>query len=432
MGADTSFRAFRGCIFSEFPRTVLHVLDHSLPVQTGYTYRSRNILRCLRNVGFEPIVLTSPKHEESAPSALTSSEIYDSVCYFRSGKIKKVSPFLYEWRIMGRMRRELDRLVKSRRPAILHVHSPVLNAFPAFAIGRRYGIPVVYEIRAFWEDAAVDHGTHREWGFRYRLIRALETLACRTADAVVTICEGLRSDLLARGIPSTKITVVPNAIDPAELQSLPRDEALRARWGFRPNDFVVAFIGSFYHYEGLDLLFRAFTQFPIKGSQIRALLIGGGPEEDALRCLARELDVEGVVNFAGRIPHNEVPAAYAACDALVLPRKSMRLTELVTPLKPLEAMAMGVAVIASDVGGHKELIRDGETGLLFRAGSSQALAEKIFTLFSKPDLSAFLTQEAKRWVYSNRTWQHNAHLYFNLYQKLLSDGASLKRKMAAL
>lgn len=425
-GADGS-SAPSGTGAKERSRTVLHVLDHSLPVQTGYTFRSRNIFRCQREIGFYPVVLTSSKHEESAPDGLTSPQVFDGIPYYRSGKIEEAKPVLREAGIMRRTGRCLERLLKALRPVLLHAHSPVLNALPALAVGRKHGIPVVYEIRAFWEDAAVDHGTHREWGPRYRLIRALETLACRKADAVVTICQGLRADLLARGVPDGKITVVPNAVDPEELQPVARDPALRARFGAEGDDFLVAFIGSFYHYEGLDLLMRALALLPRRRPHIRGVLIGGGKEEGRLRSLVRELGLADRVIFAGRIPHDLVPAAYAACDALVLPRKSMRLTELVTPLKPLEAMAMGVPVIASDVGGHRELIRDGETGLLFPAHNAHALAKTILTISSNPDLAGRLVERAKGWVLAERTWRRNAQKYETLYKDLLGTGDGDRR-----
>ncbi|GAB6063260.1 glycosyltransferase [Deferrisoma palaeochoriense] len=421
---------------------ILHLLDHSLPISDGYAMRSRKILAAVRAAGFDPVVLTSPKHEQYAPGPVPAEETIDGVRHVRSGAVGTSVPLLGELALTRRVRRHLDRLVGENGVRLIHAHSPVLNALPALGAGRRRGVPVVYEIRAFWEDAAVDQGTHREWGPRYRLIRALETRACRRADAVVTICQGLRADLVARGIPEDKITVVPNAVDPEELRPAPRDPELRARWGAGPDDFVVGFLGSFYHYEGLDLLLHALARLatavtgdgsPVTGSRRgndsrftihdsrapRALLIGGGQEDERLRALARDLGVADRVTFAGRIPHADVPAAYAACDALVLPRKSMRLTELVTPLKPLEAMVLGVPVIASDVGGHRELVADGETGLLFPAGDPAALADRILTLAQNPDLAARLVDQGRRWVLAERTWQRNGEIYRGLYGEAL-------------
>ncbi|WP_025321606.1 TIGR04063 family PEP-CTERM/XrtA system glycosyltransferase [Deferrisoma camini] len=410
---------------------IIHLLDHSLPLHSGYTFRSRNILLCQLRQGLRPVAVTSPKHEAAWSGEWRPKEEFDGIAYHRSGPVSGRVPVWAEIRLMARSQTKVREVAREESPAVIHAHSPVLNAFPALRIGRERRVPVVYEIRAFWEDAAVDHGTHREWGLRYRLTRALETRACRRADAVVTICEGLRSDLVSRGIPSEKITVVPNAVDPEELRPVPRDPALRARWGVGEADFVIGFIGSFYHYEGLDLLLHALaylkegrgdndSRFTIHDSRApRALLIGGGQEDERLRALAQDLGVADRVVFAGRIPHAEVPAAYAACDALVLPRKSIRLTELVTPLKPLEAMALNTPVIASDVGGHKELVRDGETGLLFPAGDPAALADRILALARSPDLANRLRENGRRWVTAERTWKRNGEIYREVYGKTL-------------
>ena len=189
-----------------------------------------------------------------------------------------------------------------------------------------------------------------------------------------TICEGLRSDIAARGIPADKVTVIPNAVDIDNFEpgGTP-DAALKARLGL-DGATVLGFIGSFYAYEGLDLLLAALPALLQHRPDLRVLLVGGGPQEAALKAQAQQLGVADKVVFTGRVPHAEVQRYYDLVDVLAYPRHSMRLTELVTPLKPLEAMAQGRLLVASDVGGHKELIRDGETGMLFQAGSADALA----------------------------------------------------------
>jgi glycogen(starch) synthase len=271
-------------------------------------------------------------------------------------------PVLRERAQMHALEQRLLEVARDIRPDVLHAHSPVLNAFPALRVGRQLGIPVVYEIRAFWEDAAVDHGTTTEGSLRYRATRAMETRAVRSVDAVTTICEGLRLDLVGRGVPESKITVIPNAVDVENFAfGVPGDEALRAELGL-VGKRVLGFIGSFYAYEGLDLLLRALPAILQQAPDVALLLTGGGPQEANLKQLAQELGLQKHVIFTGRVPHADVQRYYNLVDVLVYPRHSMRLTELVTPLKPLEAMAQGRLLVASDVGGHRELIRDGETG----------------------------------------------------------------------
>ena len=214
-------------------------------------------------------------------------------------------------------------------------------------------------MRALWEDAAASHGTHGQAGLRYRVTRAVETRALHRADAVTTICEGLREDAIARGVPGDKVTVIPNAVDRNKFAGpeIP-DPSLATRLGLS-GKIVLGFFGSFYAYEGLDLLLRALPDMRHRRADIAILLVGGGPEGERLLALASELDLGAHVVFAGRVHHEEMRRYYDLVDLLVFPRISSRLTELVTPLKPLEAMAQERIVVASSVGGHRELIRDG-------------------------------------------------------------------------
>ena len=396
---------------------VLHVLDHSVPLHSGYTFRTLSILREQRRMGWLTFHLTSPKH--TAPGE--PEEEVEGLVFFRTpwrpGPVAGL-PGVRELAQMRATTRRLEEVARRVRPDILHAHSPVLNALPALRVGRRLGIPVVYEVRAFWEDAAVDHGTAREGGLRYRLARGLETYALRRVAQVTTICEGLRRDIIARGIPEAKVSVIPNAVDIAafEFGGEP-DEALKAALGLAGRT-VVGFIGSFYAYEGLDLLIAALPRVLAAMPDVRLLLVGGGPQEQALKALARNLGVEAEVVFAGRVPHGDVQRYYSVVDVLAYPRHSMRLTELVTPLKPLEAMAQGRLLVASDVGGHRELIRDGETGILFRAGDVKSLAEAIVSLLRNRERWPELRARARRYVEDERSWAGSVARYRDVFARL--------------
>src|SRR5690606_10809680 len=241
-----------------------------------------------------------------------------------------------------------------------------------------------YELRALWEDAAVDHGTTREGSLRYRVSRALETRVLRHADHVTCICEGLRSEVIARGIDPVRVTVVPNAVNIDRFPILGQRNPELERELHLVGSPVLGFIGSFYAYEGLDLLVEALPKVHMHIPEARLLLVGGGPQERALRMQAASLGIADKVIFTGRVPHGRVPDYSSLVDIFVFPRKSMRLTELVTPLKPLEAMAPGKPVVASDVGGHKELIQHGRTGLLFNHGSVEDLATRLVQALGAP------------------------------------------------
>lgn len=399
---------------------ILHVLDHSIPLHSGYTFRSLSILKEQRALGWETLHVTGQKqgHYQQA------EETVDGWLFHRTAPSASPLarlPVLNQLAVIATLTRRLMAVAQEKRPDILHAHSPALNAIAALRVGRKLGIPVVYEIRAFWEDAAVDHGTSKEWGMRYRLTRAMETWAVRRAQAVTTICEGLRAEIVGRGIPAAKVTVIPNAVNIEDFSvGEARDAALAARLGIDGKQ-VLGFIGSFYAYEGLDILLRALPAMLAKNPAIRVLLVGGGPQDAALKTLARELGVADSVLFTGRVPHDEVQRYYNLIDVLVYPRLKMRLTDLVTPLKPLEAMAQGRLLVASDVGGHRELIEDGKTGVLFAAGDAGALAEKVLALLAAPETWQTLRQQGRAFVEHERTWQASVARYKPVFTSLVSS-----------
>lgn len=400
---------------------ILHILDHSIPLHSGYSFRTLAILKQQRAMGWDTSHLTGPKQ---GPVAADEEQV-DGWHFYRTlppGGLLEGVPGLAEIELMGEISHRIEQIVKRIRPHILHAHSPVLNAFPALRVGRRLGIPVVYEVRASWEDAAVDHGTAREGGLRYRLSRALETWALKRVDAITTICEGLRRDIVSRGIPAEKVTVIPNAVD-IEAFSLDGEPDTELRRSLDLEGVqVLGFIGSFFAYEGLHLLLRALPKILAGTPRTRALLVGGGRQEEELKRLASELGIADKVIFAGRVPHDEVQRYYRLMDVMVYPRLSMRLTELVTPLKPLEAMAQGRLVVASDVGGHRELIRNGETGMLFKAGDSDALVAAVQALLRRPDLWPGMKAAARRFVEDERNWRSSVERYRGVYGALVGEG----------
>lgn len=399
---------------------ILHILDHSLPLHSGYTFRSQNLFRAQRKMGYEPVVLTSPKHEEDWSGEWAEKEEINGFTYYRTGATRHLpGPIASELWLMHVLSRRILDVAEIEKPDIIHAHSPVLNGIPAIWAARKCGLPVVYEIRAFWEDAAVDHGTAREWGPRYRLTRWLESRALRRADAVTTICEGLRRDMLERGIPADRITVIPNAVDVSGFRfRAPADAMLAKQYGLTHGK-TLGFAGSFYAYEGLDYLLHAMPQVLQAEPKARLMLVGGGPQEARLKALVTELGIGNAVHFTGRVPHADVSSYYSVMDVMVYPRVPRRLTQLVTPLKPLEAMALGKLVVASDVGGHGELIRDGYNGHLFRAGSTEALAACLINRLNTPDTWGDVINNGRTFVERERTWQASAARYRAVYADAL-------------
>jgi PEP-CTERM/exosortase A-associated glycosyltransferase len=400
---------------------VLHVLDHSIPLHSGYTFRTASILREQRALGWETFHVTGSKHQGGNDLA---EETADGLHFYRTAKSTGAMaklPVLNQLEVIQGLEKRLSEIIPQIKPDVLHAHSPCLNGIAAIRAGRKFGIPVVYEVRAFWEDAAVDHGTSSENGLRYKLTRGLETYALKRADAVTTICEGLRRDIVARGIPASKVTVIPNAVDIDKFAvGGEADQDLKRQLGLQGHRLI----GSFYAYEGLDVLLRAVPALVARAPDLRVLLVGGGPQDAKLRQQAKDLGIADKVVFTGRVPHDQVQKYYDLLDVLVYPRQSMRLTDLVTPLKPLEAMAQGRILAASSVGGHRELITDGKTGILFAPDDPVALAQKVGDLLDAQSTWPALRRAGREYVEVERNWPVSVARYKDIYGRL--TGTKLK------
>jgi len=393
---------------------ILHILDHGLPLHSGYTFRTRAILKAQMARGWEVAAVTGCRHGKFD----ADEETIDGIRFHRTPRVNSGPPVIGELREVAAFARRIEAVARTWRPDLLHAHSPVLDAMAAQRVADRLGLPLVYEIRAFWEDAAVGNGTGREGSLKYRATRALETRAVRKADAVAVICEGLKRDLVARGIDPAKIFTSPNGVDLKLFgEPLPHDRDLAAELGIAGAE-TIGFIGSFYDYEGLDGLIDAMPALVAARPSMHLVLVGGGPMDAALRAQAGASSVADRIHFVGRVPHQEVERYYSVIDVLVYPRKHMRLTDLVTPLKPLEAMAQRRLVAASDVGGHRELIRDGDTGTLFAPDDPAALAVAVARLFTDRDQWDARRVRARAFVEEERNWAVNVARYQSVYQNL--------------
>ncbi|MBA3055357.1 MAG: glycosyltransferase, exosortase A system-associated [Sphingomonadales bacterium] len=394
---------------------VLHVLDHSLPLHSGYTFRTRAILKAQAAAGLAVRGITGLRHGEPGPEV----EEADGLMFHRTRGTASGPPAFREWREIARHAAALDRVCAEWQPDVLHAHSPALCGMAALRVARARGLPLVYEIRAFWEDAAVGNGTGREGSLKYRLTRQLENHVVARADAVFTICAGLRGDLIGRGFAADRIALSPNGVDLSLFGDPPApDPALAAKLGLAAGP-VIGFIGSFYDYEGLDVLIDAMSLLLARQPSARLLLVGGGPCDAALRARAAASPAASAIHFTGRVPHGEVERYYALMDVMAYPRKASRLTELVTPLKPLEAMAQGKLVAASAVGGHRELLTDGVTGTLFAADDPAACAASLADLLADRARWDGLRANGRAHVRAHHDWSQNVGRYLSVYQAVL-------------
>ena len=398
---------------------VLHIVTDALPsTSAGYTVRTQEIALAQRAAGLDPHVVTRIGFPVTAGSVDGRATVsVDGVPYHR----------LLPWVMPGRMDalyethlRYAAKLTTELKPAVLHAASNYANAVIALALRDATRLPVVYEVRGFWEDTWLSRHTGTrdlKLSDRYRLTRALETHCMKSADLVVTLGEAMRDEILERGVDPDKVIIVPNGVSEEFLRPLPDDQGkLKASLGIKPGEHVVGLVSSLVAHEGIGTLLEAVKILGDRGIPTRALIVGDGPERPALQRQAAALGIDAI--FPGRVPMSQVRAYHAVLDAFVVPRTPDRVCQLVTPLKPVEAMASGLPVVVSGVRALSEIVNDKVTGLVSAPLDPAALADALSGLLDSPELRAELGANAREWVARDRTWAHNAARYREAYERL--------------
>jgi len=395
--------------FHSVPRRVMYIVHHSLPHHSnGYASRTHGLYTGMLAAGIDAICLTRPgypldilRNLESAPSA----EIVEGANYLRLPEPRWTGP--------GRSRNYLsdaadtiEEQIRHYKPSCVMAASNYVNALPVLIAARRCGIPMAYEVRGFWEFSKVANNLESEGSLKFRALTLIESRLAAAADMVFTLSQTMKDELIRRKVPADKITLLPNCCDPDTFRPRPRDLTLAAQHDLPEDVPVIGYVGSFVDYEGLDDLTRACVQLRQQGQQFRLVLVGAsdGPLVERIRKIAAEGGLEDWLILPGRVPHDQVEAWYSLIDIAPFPRKPVTVTELVTPLKPLEAMAMEKAVIMSSVGAMAEMVEDGVTGLVFQKGSAQALAGALTRVLADPELSSTLGRQARAFVVAERTW----------------------------
>jgi glycogen synthase len=404
---------------SDNPLRVLHVLDISLPLLTGYTIRSRGILNAQRESGMQPTAISSPMH--TLRDAQCRDDEIDGISYLRTPvdgfaayPIQRRVPVIRELSVMRLLERRISAELRRRRYDLVHAHSPVLVGLPALRAARKHGVPFVYEIRAFWEDAAVDQNKTAQSSMRYKATRTLETHVVRNADAVVGIADSILSDLADRSIDRNKLFYLPNGVNVDQFKPVPRDTALAKELGTSDVP-VLGFIGSMYFFEGTNWLVEAAAALKASGVDFKLIIIGHGEDAEPVKKRIQELNAGSYVKFLGKVPHEDILRYYSVMDILVYPRHSNRLTELVTPLKPLEALALGKAVLGSNVGGIRQILGDGEAGLLFAPTNIDSFCEQAGLLIRDAKKREDVASAGFDYVHKCRTWKQIAKKYEDVY-----------------
>ena len=399
---------------------ILHLVNDALPTASaGYTIRTHEIVLAQQHAGLDPHVVTRIGFPVTQ-GALDGRRLVtlDGIPYHR----------LLPWRLPARADKAAEagldraaRLAGQIKPSLLHAASNYTNAVTALALGKSRGLPVVYEVRGFWEDTWLSRyadSEERAGSELYRRSRALETQCMLAADLVVTLGEAMREEIVARGVPAGKVLIVPNAVSEEFLQPLPDAGALRRQLGIEPGEHVVGEVSSLVPHEGIGTLLEATALLRKRGQKVRALIVGDGPERPVLQRQAEDLGLGEVAIFTGRVPAAKVREFHALLDVFVVPRTPDRVCQLVTPLKPVEAMASGLCVVASDVRALGEIIKPGATGALTVPQDPVALADSLELLVCSPDIRRKLGEGAREWVAADRTWAHNAVRYKDAYARL--------------
>jgi len=387
----------------------------------GYSLRSRSLISAQSALGFHPCALTSPLHQQDDPKA--SDLVLDGIRYLRTPAenglraraIRKRWPIIRELSVTSLLRNRILSVAKEQTFDVVHAHSPALCGLAAAQAARTMGVPFVYEIRAFWEDGAAGPDERGAKSLRYRLAKALETHVVRRADAVVAIAEAILGDLETRGISREKMFHVPNGVDSSRFQPRSRDTVLEKELGIEGVP-TLGYLGTLFRWEGISWLVRAATALRQKGINFKLLLVGDGEEAPEVKKAIAEAGAESYVHFLGRVAHEEVEQYYSVMDVMVYPRRSMRLTEFVTPLKPLEVMALGKAVLGSAVGGIRELIDPQVTGILFEPESINDFCQKAGLLLGDPELRRQLGESARQKILAEKDWKALTRRYESVYE----------------
>lgn len=410
---------------------VCYCLHNSLPYSSGgYAARAHGLVLGLKAAGQEVTVLTRPGFPidnlpELDPKKVPLKETIDGIDYRRL-----LEPRRQENTAADYMQDAADVLTeqfRQIRPSLVMAASNYQTALPALIAARRLGIPFFYEIRGFWEITRLSREPEFAGTPGYWIQEILEAETALRADHVFTLTDPMRKEIVRRGVPQEKITLLPNSCEPERFAPMARDTDLAEQWGIAEGVPVIGYIGTFAQYEGLDLLVQAAAELKDRGHDFRLMLVGSenvsggveGPVVTEIRRIAAERDIEDRVLLPGRVPHEDVPSYYSLMDITPFPRKSQPVTEMVSPMKPLEAYSMEKAVVASNVAALAEMVQHEHTGMLFEKGDVQSLADALEALLKDPEKRQRLGKAGRAWVEENRTWTTTTKIALDVFNRFV-------------
>lgn len=408
------------------PRSALAVLSQSMPhTSGGYATRTHGILTGLQARGRSIQAVTRlgfPYDRwQGSTRVVPDRDDVDGIVYHRLLDDRRRYPQHPLADYVGETADGVERLARAQRAALVHASSFYVAGMAGLTAARRLGIPFVYEMRGLEELMKISRDPDFAGSDREAFLRLVETTVAAEADAALIITEALREEMVARGVAEDRAVVVPNGVHTERFRPVQRDPELEARYGYAGKT-VIGYVGGLVDYEGVDLLMNAVSRLrATRGSDdFRVHVVGDGPYERVVREAAVSGGVRDIVTFTGRVPHAEVEGHLSLVDVAPFPRLPLPVCELISPIKPFESMAMGKAVIASDVAALTEIVADGRTGRLFRKGDADDLARVLGELVDDPAQRRVLGEAAREWVVRERDWGSITAVVEDVYDEVLA------------
>ncbi len=403
---------------------VLNVLAFSLPyTSVGYATRSHGLALGIKHAGWDICPYTRPgfpydSRPELVKGTLAEQDVIDGLTYHRIFDIERRG--MSETEYIHASIEHWERVIEIEQPEIVHAASNYVTALPAMIAARRKGIPFVYEIRGFWEVTRSSRDSSFVNTPKYRYMRFFESLVARHADRVITITNAMKEELVACGVSPNNIAIAFNSVDAERFITKPRNQKLAMELGISDADVVIGYIGTLVDYEGLDDLVTASAGLANDGLRFRLLLVGDGTQAESLRQQVQNLGLADKVLFVGRVPHEEVEDYYSLLDIAPFPRKPWEVCEMVSPLKPFEAMALEKAVVVSNTRALSEIVTHGTNGLHFEKGNVADLQKTLSRLVRDSELRQTLGKAAREWILEQRTWDTAGKVCAENYSMALS------------
>lgn len=415
-----------GTAYQPVPNSILYCVNNTSHFESnGYAIRTDGLVAALKEAGYDVTIFARTGYPwDSASNAYRIKperrveEMYrDTPVIYSDGASIHKTPFsAYLQVCTDAIVREASR----KRVSLIHSASNHLIALPALIAARRLGIPFVYEVRGLWELSEASSKPEYRNSDRYNIARRLENLVISEADHVLAINQQV-ADRIIGDTGATSVSLLPNSIDSSLYRPLELNAGLKADLGIPVDATIVGYAGSVVEYEGLDDLIRAFDRISDKRPDLHIVIVGDGKAQGSLQELAAATRHKERIHFIGRVPHDEVKEYLSIFDATTCLRKRRDVTELVTPLKPLESMASGILVLGSDVAPVKDLLdgEDGPRGIIVPAEDIDAIGRALTEITNSERLpQGVMASRARLWVVDYRSWDSLARHVQNLYRNL--------------